>query len=174
MWNLERVPRAPDRVHWIVGVLVENVRLCSWQTANNPSFLFGGRARVASPGFIPNVVQLPSVAQWRPSVSQGLHATTCPRLPAFLLFLDFCVSFRVSLSWKPGVSPPCRGGLRFLDLPARFPKLESAYLSQVSIRGRLRQRSSLVLRWSSGGQGLLPHRRIGSMSVGSRIRGHEL
>ena len=144
MWNLQKVSRPLDRVQLIVGVLVENMRLCSGQAANNPSFLFGIVLGWLPRGFIPNVVQLPSVAQWRPSVSQGLNATTCPRLPVFLLSWT-SVSASVSACFgEPSVSPPRRGGLRFLDLFAHFPKVESAYLNQLSIRGRLLRRSSLV------------------------------
>ena len=134
MWNLERVPRPPDRVHWIVVVLVENMRLCSRQTANNPSFLFRGRARVASPRVH---TQCCSAPVSRPVAAFSESRSPCDDLPtssSVFALLDFCFNFHASLSWKPGVSPPRRSGPRFLDLPARFPKVESAYLSQLSIR----------------------------------------
>lgn len=80
---------------------------------------------------IPNIVQLLSVAQWRPCCESRSPCDNLPVSPSVCSTLGFCVS----LSWKT-VSWRQRVAGGFLTV-LRNSKVEPAYLGQLALRGRL-------------------------------------
>lgn len=133
--------------------------LCPRHPASSPSFLFGIVLEWLPGSCILNVVQLLSVAQWRPSSKSMSPCDDLPTSYSVCSVLDFCISLRVNLSWKPGFSPP-----REVCWPSRtLSKSRIRVFGPASDPWKTAQKFSLVAPSEyGGGQGLLRHKRIGS------------